>query len=369
MESNAPQDRAHDVTDFFLFGEAGENTLRDVLLAFDAAGDLRPVNAIAGDMRSAFDPAAIVEQLRQMPNLPMYLSLDSPDESQAQYAVTFLDAKLSGRVRISGSVTMQGALPLVNLLCRLAETIRAEYGAADIRADFKQSAWDPGFRPKLPPAPPDVFWFNLFGPDLALQIGSVDGVRRIPLSYGGAALLTSDNPNEYAQPQVRTAQAKLFAALHPDVARATEWVPLGDAPPSNVPDPHKAERRLSVLSEELIAGLGHEIPELNVATPEALLALDHYAWRRNFPALYSPQQIEGVLTPSVGAFLGHLMVKYLGGEWICREDLFECTVALSDRAWQPFLRAQHFLVQRQDAIDRSLWKYFQEARRSGVDVT
>ncbi|ABF87602.1 hypothetical protein MXAN_1900 [Myxococcus xanthus DK 1622] len=49
------------------------------------------------------------------------------------------------------------------------------------------------------------------------------------------------------------------------------------------------------------------------------------------------------MTPAVGAYLGNVLVRRLGGQWIPRKKLEESQVRVGKRVWLPFLRAYRYM--------------------------
>ena len=58
--------------------------------------------------------------------------------------------------------------------------------------------------------------------------------------------------------------------------------------------------------------------------------------------------------PAVGAYLGEVLVRHLGGQWIPRKKLEEAQVRVGKRVWLPFLRAHRYMRSRQSLLDYSL---------------
>jgi hypothetical protein len=69
------------------------------------------------------------------------------------------------------------------------------------------------------------------------------------------------------------------------------------------------------------------------------------------------------MTPAVGAYLGNVLVRRLGGQWIPRKKLEESQVRVGSRVWLPFLRARRYMQSRQSLLDYSLTQLFREAER------
>jgi hypothetical protein len=98
-------------------------------------------------------------------------------------------------------------------------------------------------------------------------------------------------------------------------------------------------------------------------TPESLTELDFYFWRENFPGRYTRELIDGHTAPALGAYLGGMLVRQLGGTWVPRQKLEESQVRIGKRVWLPFLRARRYMQSRQSLLDYSLTQFFREAER------
>jgi hypothetical protein len=81
-------------------------------------------------------------------------------------------------------------------------------------------------------------------------------------------------------------------------------------------------------------------------TLESLTAVDYEMWLSEYPT-YEREKVERILIPSVGAYLGEVLVARLGGRWVPRRNLEETQVVVGDRAWLPFVRARRYLRTRQ----------------------
>jgi hypothetical protein len=65
----------------------------------------------------------------------------------------------------------------------------------------------------------------------------------------------------------------------------------------------------------------------------------------------------------LGAYLGELLIKHLGGRWVPRRSLLESAVVVGPRAWLPFLRAHHLLQAPDAPLDFTLSQLFHQAVR------
>jgi hypothetical protein len=67
--------------------------------------------------------------------------------------------------------------------------------------------------------------------------------------------------------------------------------------------------------------------------------------------------------PTIGAYLGQVLVRHLGGQWIPRKNLQEAQVRVGQRVWLPFLRAWRYMRTRQSVLDSSLTQLYRVAER------
>ncbi|KFE69439.1 hypothetical protein [Hyalangium minutum] len=67
--------------------------------------------------------------------------------------------------------------------------------------------------------------------------------------------------------------------------------------------------------------------------------------------------------PAIGAYLGEVMVKHLGEQWIARRKLEESQVRVSSRVWLPFVRAHKSMRSCQSLLDFSLTQFYRAAHR------
>ncbi|HSP80141.1 MAG TPA: hypothetical protein VLQ93_16540 [Myxococcaceae bacterium] len=269
----------------------------------------------------------------------------------------------------------------------------------------------------------EVFWLNVFGPKLVESVGrermlSTPAHRVEELPNGSVLLVTWPTAADFATDAAREAQARAHVHLrpdldfhsvlrtlrersatlspveprfHPDLApllsrvvdrapiherqrRITElnawqppepeeWLPAHATLPSDVADTQRALRLYSVLSERLVALLHSEVPSVFKESPESLTDADFYFWREDFPKTRLREAIDLDAVPAIGAYLGEVLVRNLGGRWIPRQKLDEIQVLVGDRAWLPFLRARRYMRSRQSLLDSSLTHLYREAER------
>ncbi|WP_338034296.1 hypothetical protein [Hyalangium minutum] len=269
----------------------------------------------------------------------------------------------------------------------------------------------------------EVFWLNVFGPQLVNLLGrerllSTPAHRVEELPNGSVLLVPWPIAAHFTHPEARLAQARAFVHLrpeldfdtvlrslqernatlapveprfHPDVAplllrlldrtsisqrqrqiaefnaypfpEPDEWLPLNATLPSDVPDTHKALEHYSLMAESLVAILHSEVPSILQQSPESLTDADLDFWTWSFPERFDRDQIDGRLVPAIGAYLGEVMVKHLGGQWIARKKLEESQVRVGSRVWLPFVRAHKSMRSRQSLLDFSLTQFYRAAQR------
>lgn len=66
---------------------------------------------------------------------------------------------------------------------------------------------------------------------------------------------------------------------------------------------------------------------------------------------------------AIGAYLGEVLVRNLGGRWIPRKKLEEAQVLVGNCVWLPFLRARRYMASRQALLDHSLTQLYRAAER------
>jgi hypothetical protein len=313
---------------------------------------------------------------------------------------------------------------LVQLARAFASRFPVSYGFAHSGVDVVMGT-DPHLGTTL--APKRVYeahWLNLYGPRMVEELGR-ERVRSTPAHLleelpGGAVLwLTRPTPADFASEEARLAQARALVHLRselkledtlatlrqrsraftplepdfdPDIADLltftlrrsgldtkrqdierlnryrplppVEWRPAQEAPAPDVTDVAEAIRLYEHQYAEQLAALLHkEVPSVMDASPESLPELDYFFWWRGWGPQLPPEERELLIT-SLGAYLGMLLVRTLGGRWVPRRNLEEAAVIVRDRAWLPFLRARHHVQSRQAALDFSLTQLYRHASRT-----
>jgi hypothetical protein len=269
----------------------------------------------------------------------------------------------------------------------------------------------------------EVCWLNVFGPKLVETVGrermlSTPAHMVEELPNGSILLVTWPTAADFTSEGARQAQARAFVHLrpeldfdtvmhslrernatlapveprfHPDVApvlsrlvdlvaisqrqrriaelnayqppEPEEWLPADAALPSDVADTKAVLEHYSLLAEHLVALLHTEVPSVFEATPESLTDVDYQFWHDDFPQVFERHHIDQRAVPAVGAYLGQVLVRHLGGEWIPRKRLEEAQVRVGRRVWLPFLRAHRYMRSTQALLDYSLTQLYREAAR------
>jgi hypothetical protein len=268
-----------------------------------------------------------------------------------------------------------------------------------------------------------VWWLNVFGPKLVETVGrerllSTPAHRVEELPNGSILLVTWPTVADFASKEARLSQARAHAHLrpdldfdtllrslhersamlapveprfHPDLAsllsrvvdRAAsherqrriaelnawqppepeEWRPADSALPPDVDNPERSLKHYSDLAEHLVALLHSQVPSVFEATPESLTDADFYFWSEEFPKSRLREAIDEHAVPAIGAYLGEVLVRNLGGRWIPRQKLEEAQVLVGNRVWLPFVRARNYLRSRQSLLDCSLTRLYRVAER------
>jgi hypothetical protein len=269
----------------------------------------------------------------------------------------------------------------------------------------------------------EVFWLNVFGPKLVERVGrermlSTPAHRVEELPNGCVLLVTRPTAADFASEEARLAQARAHAHLrpdldvdtllrtlrersatlapveprfHPDLApflsrvvdrtasherprkiaelnawqppEPEEWRPATSALPTDVDDSGRALEIYSTLAEHLVALLHTQVPSVFEQTPESLTDVDFYFWLEDFPKSRPRENIEAYAVPAIGAYLGEVLVRHLGGRWIPRQKLDETQVLVGNRVWFPFIRAHRYMRSCQALLDFSLTRLYRVAER------
>jgi hypothetical protein len=269
----------------------------------------------------------------------------------------------------------------------------------------------------------EVSWLNVFGPKLVETVGrermlSTPAHLVEELPGGSILLVTWPTAAGFASDAARQAQARAHVHLrpdleydtvlralrersaalvpvaprfHPDVApllsrtlscctaawlqrriaelnawtppEPEEWLPADAALPCDVDEPERIIDSYAHLAEHLVALLHTPAPSVFKQTPESLTDVDFHFWAEDFPRTRPREAIDEHLVPAIGAYLGEVLVRNLGGRWIPRKKLEEAQVLVGGRVWLPMVRAHRSMRSRQALLDYSLTQLYQVAAR------
>ncbi len=309
----------------------------------------------------------------------------------------------------------------VLLVTALANLLHPLYGYAHSLADAALGT-DPHVRdPYAPIGIYEIHWLNIYGKALVDQLGR-DRVLSTPcfrceeLAGGEVLFLSRSTPLDYASDEARVAQASALAHLRsdisyeqalamlrersvtlfptkehwdPDIAdlleltqnsfsfeeslhravqlntyrppEVSEWLPLDKLLPSDV---EKEGESIEYYTEVYAKGFVrwfHISAKVEIKiSHEALLRVDSYFWARGS---LTPSTRNSEHIPFVGAYLGEIIIRHLGGQWVPRKNIEEAQVVVGDRVWLPFLRAKHCLQSKDAALDYSLTKFYRTVER------
>jgi len=269
----------------------------------------------------------------------------------------------------------------------------------------------------------EVSWLNVFGPKLVEAVGrermlSTPAWRVEELPNGSILLVLGPTVADFAREEARLVQARAHVHLrpdldfdtvlrslrersallvpinpcfHPDVSpllslvvddvplherqrkiaefnayqppEPEEWRPAASALPPDVDDLERAREHYSDLADLLVALMHTKAPSVFEATPESLAEVDYQFWHEDFPGVFEREHIDAHAVPAIGAYLGEVLVRHLGGQWIPRRKLEEAQVLVGKRVWLPFVRAHHYMRSRQALLDYSLTRLYRVAER------
>jgi hypothetical protein len=269
----------------------------------------------------------------------------------------------------------------------------------------------------------EVSWLNIFGPKLVESVGrkrmlSTPAWRVEELPNGSILLVTWPTAADFASEPAREAQARAFVHLRPDLELPTvlrtlrersaalapveplfppdvapllsrvvdsapiherqrriaelnawqppapeEWLPADEALPPDVEDGALAREHYATLAESLVALLHSQVPSVFNTSPESLTDLDYHFWFESFPERYPRHLVDARAVPALGAYLGEVLVRNLGGQWLPRRKLEEAQVRVGPRVWLPFARAWRYMRSRQSLLDFSLSQLYRVAER------
>jgi len=284
-----------------------------------------------------------------------------------------------------------------------------------VDSTFGMEEWDKPLSMRIN----EVYWLNVFGKELVDTMGR-DRVLSTPaaqlevLPHGGVFLLIRPTPADYDSEEVRVAQAKALVHLHPELSFETvlaqlreqsaalvpvkrewdpdltplmeqtfswvlpkddqlviarynayrpppvsEWMPLDQAPGGDVENVAVTQERIDANAEGIVAAWHVDIPQVMNDELDSLPQLDKELWVKVHREAFTDEIRKAQWIRMLGAYLGNVLEKYLGGHWVLRKNLEESYVVVGERAWLPFLRARHCIGgTAQGVMDFSLTKFY-----------
>ena len=117
--------------------------------------------------------------------------------------------------------------------------------------------------------------------------------------------------------------------------------------------------RYTAYAQSFTGWFGPQIKEKIDFSPRWLHYIDAHFWA----ATSIPSMLHSQYLPYVGAYLGEIIIRHLGGRWVPRENIEEAQIVVGDRVWLPFLRAKHALQSKDAALDYSLIKFYRMVER------
>lgn len=313
------------------------------------------------------------------------------------------------------------------LAARLPLSYGYAHSFTDYHLGPESALLDKGDRGPVPEQVIGTYWLNVYGSRLVDVMGrervlSTPAAHIEELPHGAVMLLTRPTPADFDSEDARLAQARALVHLrpdlkledtlttlrqrslhfvpvpiqfHPDVAEiileemrfhglfrqhelvkkfnayrpppVTEWLPAGQQLWSDVGGPEKVRGWLDAFERSFIyvlqAPLSKEASAIKARSLEALPLMDWKVWRMGWGNKKEDPGTRDTLFKGLGAYLGVMLVRELGGRWVPRRNLEETAVVVGDRAWLPFLRARHALEGKDAPLDSSMTQLFREARR------
>lgn len=242
-------------------------------------------------------------------------------------------------------------------------------------------------------------WLMVLGKPMVDQIGKAR-VAQTPayrvelLNQGGAVIVTTEDPFDVQSEAARQAMAAVLAHLRPELdqdaivgelhdrtaaiakeraaeaarvakrparSSATEWRPVAEAPRCDVADAADAIDDYDAAAEQYVGGFHAEIEKLMQDDHESLEGIDDYFLAHDPWAKGGTAKVTELLVPTLGAYLGRVLVGELGGRWVPMADPQQAYVVIGDRAWFPFQRVARYLESRAATQQYSLAALFDEA--------
>lgn len=257
------------------------------------------------------------------------------------------------------------------------------YGAAAPKEEWSTKHWlvkrRPGGRKsrkkaglELKESLPGIYWFTIFGEELVEFFGR-EKIESLPVSHvfdlgqNGIGVLRRDFPftpeNDLCHDHEIMARlgSQYFFDIN-DLEKQIEAIPgitLGKSHPQRrqlkaktpnslnesmfnkaILSPHGEPYTIpGHLAAQLVVYLHTEVEEVFTKTGKALSALDHYLAIHPQQIEYKPAHLMEEFIPALGAYLGEVLVKELGGQWIVRKPIGQSVVKINGHEISPFRQA------------------------------
>ena len=311
---------------------------------------------------------------------------------------------------------------VVSLVKALVAACAPVYGYAHSKGDLSLGSDPHRGDPFAAKQVYEAYWLSVYGASMVAQLGR-EWLLQTPASlveelpHDAILVLTRPTPADFNTPVAREAQARALTHLRSDLkfesvlqqlrARSAQLAPAQRAWDADVADLLELtldsvsfadrERRAESLNkyrppevseqkdvadlkpadvdesesiaayegyaERLVALLHKDVPQAMTADPQVLPRVDYHFWHFDYPATFSRTDIDNDLVPAIGAYLGEMLVNHLGGKWVPRRNLDESQIVISGRVWLPFLRARHYMRDKQAVLDYSLTQFYRVAAR------
>ena len=269
----------------------------------------------------------------------------------------------------------------------------------------------------------EVCWLNVFGPKLVETVGrermlSTPAHRVEELPNGSILLVTWPTAADFTREEARQAQARALVHLRPELDFDTVLRSLHERNAALVPVEPRFHPDVAPLLSRLVDARRHRhsasgglpsstptsLPSRRSGCPRAppcprtcRTPRRRWSTTRCWPSTWWPcgtprcppsssrppspsptwtsssgsRTSPNLRAPAhrpargarVGAYLGEVLVRHLGGQWIPRKKLEEAQVRVGQRVWLPFVRAHKYMRSRQSLLDFSLTQLYRVAER------
>lgn len=397
---------------------------------------LRPQQAVLGRKQVRFEREAVAKLLMGKASaLKTILNLERTDPPESLFSLSFVQPgwEVEFWLRMYAPYSLiadeAAAHELAGAIQQLVRDVNkvspVVYGYCHTKGDFSLAKDPHNDDPAASKRVYGAYWLNVLGNGIVKDVGR-ERVLATPCAsleqlQGGAVMfLTTPDPADVLSDTARSAQAKAFVHLRPDLTydavldelrrrsrqlapadrdwdpdlapvlalllddlafaeresatrrfnaiRPLEprtWLPVAQMPTSDLAD-QEAEVAAyhGRFAEQFVALMHRPVPEAGRFELSCLPKVDRYFWVADFPARFARKDIEDDLVPALGAWLGKMLVVNLGGVWRPRRNLMESGVIAGPRVWLTFQHARQYLRSREAVLEHSLTKFVRVVERS-----